>query len=102
MKTHISIRAISYCFGIQTSLVVIFSHFVRTRRSGLARLGIAQRRRPPWRQQNLDKLPANKRALLVARLKEVLSEEWKWNEHKYPKQFHEIVQVYFSLFFFQT
>ena len=28
-----------------------------------------------WRQQNLDKLPANKRALLVARLEEVLSEE---------------------------
>jgi predicted nucleotidyltransferase component of viral defense system len=28
-----------------------------------------------WRQQNLDKLPANKRALLVTRLEEVLSEE---------------------------
>jgi hypothetical protein len=28
-----------------------------------------------WRQQNLDKLPADKRALLVARLEEVLSEE---------------------------
>jgi predicted nucleotidyltransferase component of viral defense system len=28
-----------------------------------------------WRQQNLDKLPANKRALLVARLEEVLAEE---------------------------
>jgi predicted nucleotidyltransferase component of viral defense system len=28
-----------------------------------------------WRQQNLDKLPANKRALLVARLEKVLSEE---------------------------
>lgn len=27
-----------------------------------------------WRQQNLDKLPANKRALLVTRLEEVLSE----------------------------
>jgi predicted nucleotidyltransferase component of viral defense system len=28
-----------------------------------------------WRQQNLNKLPANKRALLVTRLEEVLSEE---------------------------
>jgi hypothetical protein len=28
-----------------------------------------------WRRQNLDKLPSNKRALLVARLEEVLSEE---------------------------
>jgi hypothetical protein len=28
-----------------------------------------------WRQQNLDKLPANKRALLVARLEEVLTQE---------------------------
>ena len=28
-----------------------------------------------WRQQNLDKLPSNKRALLVTRLEEVLSEE---------------------------
>jgi predicted nucleotidyltransferase component of viral defense system len=28
-----------------------------------------------WRQQNLDKLPAHKRVLLVARLEEVLSEE---------------------------
>jgi hypothetical protein len=27
-----------------------------------------------WRQQNLDKLSANKRAILVARLEEVLSE----------------------------
>jgi hypothetical protein len=28
-----------------------------------------------WRQQNLDKLPANKRASLVTRLEEVLSDE---------------------------
>jgi hypothetical protein len=40
-------------------------------------LGLPNAAEPPavrWRQQNLDKLPSKKRALLVARLEEVLSE----------------------------
>ncbi|MGY4408021.1 nucleotidyl transferase AbiEii/AbiGii toxin family protein [Bradyrhizobium sp. USDA 3315] len=41
----------------------------------LGLLKVAELPAVPWRQQNLDRLPANKRALLVARLEDVLSEK---------------------------